>query len=132
MGKSCTSDLRRRVIGFVEAGQSWRQAARHFGVSPSCAGGAGACDLDEAAARMRPAEGQLNACRAGPVARGIDQRFIGGIAVEQLQRMDGTCERFPACAGTGFAGAGDKRSRGRITPSTIGGHLKAPFSSRFQ
>lgn len=37
MGKSYTSDLRERVIGLIEAGQSRRQAARHFGVSPSCA-----------------------------------------------------------------------------------------------
>ena len=37
MGKSYASDLRRRVICFVGAGQSRRQAARHFGVSPSCA-----------------------------------------------------------------------------------------------
>lgn len=37
MGKSYASDLRKRVIGHVEAGQSRREAARHFGVSPSCA-----------------------------------------------------------------------------------------------
>jgi transposase len=37
MGKSYTSDLRERVIGLIETGQSRRQAARHFGVSPSCA-----------------------------------------------------------------------------------------------
>jgi len=37
MGKSYTSDLRRRVIDLVEAGQSRRKSARHFGVSPSCA-----------------------------------------------------------------------------------------------
>ncbi len=33
MGKSYSSDLRERVIGFVEAGHSRRAAANHFGVS---------------------------------------------------------------------------------------------------
>ncbi len=37
MGKSYSSDLRSRVAGFVDAGHSRRQAARHFGVSPSFA-----------------------------------------------------------------------------------------------
>jgi transposase len=37
MGKSYTSDLRERVVGFIEAGQSRRKAALHFDVSPSCA-----------------------------------------------------------------------------------------------
>jgi transposase len=37
MGKSYTSDLRGRVVGFIEAGQSRRKAAHHFEVSPSCA-----------------------------------------------------------------------------------------------
>jgi transposase len=37
MGKFYSSDLRDRVISFVEAGQSRRAAARHFGVSASFA-----------------------------------------------------------------------------------------------
>lgn len=37
MGRSYSSDLRERVIGFVEAGHSRRAAARHFGVSDSFA-----------------------------------------------------------------------------------------------
>jgi transposase len=37
MGKSYSSDLRERVIGYVEAGHSRREAARRFGVSPSFA-----------------------------------------------------------------------------------------------
>jgi transposase len=37
MGKSYSSDLRERVIGFVEAGHSRRAAASHFNVSPSFA-----------------------------------------------------------------------------------------------
>ena len=37
MGKSYSSDLRERVTGFAAAGHSLREAARHFGVSPSFA-----------------------------------------------------------------------------------------------
>jgi transposase len=37
MGKSYSSDLRDRVVAFVEAGHSRRAAARHFGVSESFA-----------------------------------------------------------------------------------------------
>jgi len=37
MGKSYSLDLRERVANFVEAGGSRRQAAGHFGVSPSFA-----------------------------------------------------------------------------------------------
>lgn len=37
MGKSYSRDLRDRIVGFVEAGQSRRAAARHFGVSESFA-----------------------------------------------------------------------------------------------
>jgi transposase len=37
MGKSYSLDLRERVINFVEAGGSRRQAASHFDVSPSFA-----------------------------------------------------------------------------------------------
>jgi transposase len=37
MGKSYSSDLRERVIAYVENGHSRREAARHFGVSPSFA-----------------------------------------------------------------------------------------------
>ena len=37
MGKSYSSDLRERVIGFVDAGHSRREAARRFGVSASFA-----------------------------------------------------------------------------------------------
>jgi transposase len=37
MGKSYSSDLRERVMGFVDAGHSRRKAACHFGVSPSFA-----------------------------------------------------------------------------------------------
>lgn len=37
MGKSYSSDLRERVVGFVAAGGSRRAAARHFGVSNSFA-----------------------------------------------------------------------------------------------
>lgn len=37
MGKSYSSDLRDRVVAFVEAGHSRRAAARHFGVSASFA-----------------------------------------------------------------------------------------------
>lgn len=37
MGKSYSSDLRDRVVAFVEAGHSWRAAARRFGVSESFA-----------------------------------------------------------------------------------------------
>jgi transposase len=37
MGRSYSLDLRVRVAAFVEAGQSRRAAARHFGVSDSFA-----------------------------------------------------------------------------------------------
>ena len=37
MGKSYSSDLRDRVAGFISSGHSRREAARHFGVSPSFA-----------------------------------------------------------------------------------------------
>jgi len=37
MGKPYSLDLRERIIGFVEGGRSRREAAGHFGVSPSCA-----------------------------------------------------------------------------------------------
>jgi transposase len=37
MGRSYSLDLRSRVVAFVEAGQSRRAAARHFGVSESFA-----------------------------------------------------------------------------------------------
>lgn len=37
MGKSYSMDLRERLIAFVDAGHSRRHAARHFGVSESCA-----------------------------------------------------------------------------------------------
>jgi transposase len=37
MGKSSSSDLRVRIIGDVEGGQSCRAAARRFGVAPSTA-----------------------------------------------------------------------------------------------
>ncbi|MFZ2099508.1 MAG: IS630 transposase-related protein, partial [Oricola sp.] len=37
MGKSYTSDLRERVVGFIEAGHSRRKGAHRFAVSPSCA-----------------------------------------------------------------------------------------------
>src|SRR5215218_3865475 len=37
MTQSFSLDLRVRVAGFVEAGHSCRAAARHFGVSDSCA-----------------------------------------------------------------------------------------------
>jgi transposase len=37
MGKSYSSDLRERISGHVAAGHSRRDAARRFGVSPSCA-----------------------------------------------------------------------------------------------
>lgn len=37
MGKSYSSDLRDRVVAFVDAGHSRRAAARHFGVSESFA-----------------------------------------------------------------------------------------------
>lgn len=37
MGKPYSLDLRERIVGFVEGGGSRRQAAEHFGVSPSCA-----------------------------------------------------------------------------------------------
>jgi transposase len=36
-GRSYSLDLRVRIAGFVEAGHSRRAAARHFGVSDSCA-----------------------------------------------------------------------------------------------
>jgi transposase len=37
MGKAYSSDLRDRISGHVAAGHSRRDAARRFGVSPSCA-----------------------------------------------------------------------------------------------
>src|SRR5262245_63408995 len=37
MGKGYSLDLRKRIAGWVEAGHSRREAARHFGVSESCA-----------------------------------------------------------------------------------------------
>ena len=37
MGKSYSTDLRDRVAGFVVAGHSRREAARHFGISVSSA-----------------------------------------------------------------------------------------------
>jgi len=38
MGRSYSLDLRLRIVGHVRAGHSRREAARHFGVSESCAG----------------------------------------------------------------------------------------------
>jgi transposase len=37
MGRSYSLDLRLRIVGHVRAGHSRREAARHFGVSESCA-----------------------------------------------------------------------------------------------
>lgn len=37
MGKPISLDLRERIIGFIEDGDSRRGAAGHFGVSASCA-----------------------------------------------------------------------------------------------
>ena len=37
MGKSYSLDLRERIASWVEGGHSRRDAARHFGVSESCA-----------------------------------------------------------------------------------------------
>ena len=37
MGSPYSNDLRERIVGAVEGGQTRRGAARHFGVSPSCA-----------------------------------------------------------------------------------------------
>ncbi len=37
MGKSYSLDLRKRIVSRVTAGHSRREAARHFGVSESCA-----------------------------------------------------------------------------------------------
>lgn len=37
MGKAYSGDLRDRVVEYVRAGGTRRGAARHFGVSPSCA-----------------------------------------------------------------------------------------------
>ena len=37
MGKGYSLDLRKRIAGWVDAGHSRREAARHFGVSDSCA-----------------------------------------------------------------------------------------------
>jgi transposase len=37
MGQSYSLDLRARIVGRVRVGESRRAAARHFGVSPSCA-----------------------------------------------------------------------------------------------
>ncbi len=37
MGKSSSSDLRLRIVGEIERGQSCRAAARRFGVAPSTA-----------------------------------------------------------------------------------------------
>jgi transposase len=37
MGKSSSSDLRVRIVGCIERGQSCRAAARRFGVSPATA-----------------------------------------------------------------------------------------------
>src|SRR5919206_3176468 len=37
MGQSYSLDLRARIVGRVRVGDSRRAAARHFGVSPSCA-----------------------------------------------------------------------------------------------
>jgi transposase len=37
MGKSSSSDLRVRIVGDIERGQSCRAAARRFGVAPSTA-----------------------------------------------------------------------------------------------
>lgn len=37
MGRSDSTDLRERVVAFVNAGHSRRAAARHFGISESCA-----------------------------------------------------------------------------------------------
>jgi len=37
MGKGYSLDLRQRIAAWVEAGHSRREAARHFGVSESCA-----------------------------------------------------------------------------------------------
>ena len=37
MGQSYSLDLRARIVERVRAGHSRREAAKHFGVSPSCA-----------------------------------------------------------------------------------------------
>lgn len=37
MGSPYSNDLGERIVGAVEGGQTRRGAARHFGVSPSCA-----------------------------------------------------------------------------------------------
>ena len=62
MGKSSSSDLRVRIVGEIERGQSCRAAARRFGVAPSTA---------IRLARRRAQTGSLAPARQGrPVGSG--------------------------------------------------------------
>lgn len=62
MGKSSSSDLRVRIVGEIERGQSCRAAARRFGVAPSTA---------VRLARRKAQTGSLTPARQGrPVGSG--------------------------------------------------------------
>lgn len=98
MGKSYSSDLRDRVVAFVEAGHSRRAAARRFGVSESFA-----VKLMQRVARQgtvaparqgRPAGGRLVACEAFLVAAVEAKPDI--TMPELAARLSVECEAAPA------------------------------------
>ena len=95
MAKSYSVDLRQRIIRFVEAGGSRRAAARHFGVSMSCA--IKLCDRWERTGSVAPG------CRGGSVGKLAPHRDFVIARVEEkpditmpelaaeLEAKTGTC-----------------------------------------
>jgi transposase len=71
MGKSSSSDLRVRIIGEIEGGQSRRAAARRFGVAASTA---------VRLAQRKAQTGSLEPARQGrPVGSGVLSAHVGAL-----------------------------------------------------
>jgi len=145
MGKSYTSDLRERVVGLVEAGQSRRGAARQFSVSPSCAVKLVARWLQtkslEPAKQGRPSgSGKLEPHRAFLIGR-VEARpdiTMPELAAE-LETQSGitvnpaSLSRFLCAAGFTYkknaAGLGAGTRRRRASAAAVGGSSPAPHAA---
>ncbi len=131
MAKSYSLDLRQRIIRFVEAGGSRRAAARHFGVSESCA--IKLCDHWERTGSAAPGRrggsvGKLAPHKAFLIARVEEKPDITmpELAAE-LEVESGTCaapaslSRFLCRNGYSFKknAAGQGTSSRQGSPSTL-------------
>jgi len=71
MGKSSSVDLRVRIVGEIERGQSCRGAARRFGVSAATGGSAGTAQGADGIAGACPAGSSGGKRLAGRPCRGV-------------------------------------------------------------